>query len=159
IGASRGPPWGPSARRATGAGTTRLRDRTLRDAHGQIAVSADRRDPAVEPREQADGGGGGPGGGGPPGVGAGLEHPKPPRNEEDAGAGRDAEADRFQQALELSWRERFLHSVAVEPDEVQHMDHERPEERVELVRHADDRDPAGPEDAEDLARGLLILLE
>src|SRR5262245_47145535 len=122
-------------------------------------MSADRRDPAIEPREQADRGGGDRGEWRPPRVEPELQHPKPPRDKEDAGAGRDAEADRFQQALELSGREGFLHSVTVEPDEVQHVDHERPEERVELVRHADDRDPTGPENTEDLPRGLRVLLE
>ena len=43
----------------------------------------------------------------------------------------------------VAGRERLLHPVAVESHAVQHVDQQRPEERIELVRDADDRDAAG----------------
>ena len=51
---------------------------------------------------------------------------------------------------QATWCERLLHPVVVETQLVHHVHHQWTKKRIQLVRHADDRDAARPEHAEQL---------
>src|SRR5262249_12312488 len=79
---------------------TRMSGGTLRHADREVTVPSDGRNVRVQPGEQADGRGRRTGQTGAPRVEPELHHAEPARNEENARPGGDAEARRFQQALE-----------------------------------------------------------
>ena len=92
------------------------------DAHGEIAVAAhggngsiqpgegthERTDEAGQPRRAR--------------MAPEVRHPQPAREEEDAGLGRDAEPDPFEQTQELTRGEGLLEAIGVETRAVQQVD-------------------------------------